>query len=355
MELLLEKELTHRSYNCGECGKKIYVLSNTDGVDIYQVKDNKLLASFVKFQSIIDLFLSYDERYLIALCASKETHCFDLETKKHISTFAYFCSKNEEIISLTTSLDKNELIIISSKSTLENSSHLLRLSIPTFNFISSVVLSDKFIHIRKNNIFNHYYLISKNDKIKCFDANYNFIDNISLNSEQIGIKNCIALDNPKRLLVQDLRKVFILNSKYELFDEFSLTNNDQFIKKYQSPNDILKLNTNEDIDIILNSEIIYSSGLFKNRFLVYISNNILLNNQCLKIFDLSLSKEILKLKTMTTIKTVLLLPEKIIISGNEGTYLFSEKEKSELIIFNPLINSLSTIHKKRLIDSNNTT
>ena len=349
MNLSLIKELSRHSYICGEQSSKYYYLANEDGIDIYNLKDNTLLFSFVNFQAIIEILVTYDERFLICLNRNDELLCFDLINKEHVTTLTNFTNNYGHILSLTTSINRKEVIIIYSDNKDKNKSKMIRLSIPLFNLISVTSFENKFISIRKSKVFSHYYLIN-NNKISYYDLNFSYIGNISLNTDILNIKNCISLDSPKRLLIQDFKKVYLLNSKYELYDEFSLINNDSFIMKYRSPEDVLNLKLEDDISIIFDSDICYSTGVYKDKYLVSLSNNILLKKPRFKLFDFSTTELLVNLKILSNISTVLLLPNYILISGSNGTYLFNENEKSELIISNPNTSSLGIIHKERLIN-----
>ena len=349
MKLFYKKQFNLKSYLASTKGSKIFALANEEGVDIFDMENKKQISSIVNFSYIKDIFFSNKEKYLIILNAENNLYCFDIENQIEISRLTNIESKFGNLLSLTTSLYDDELIILCRDKDKTSKTKLLTFSLPSLKLISIKETEYFSKLVRKSDIFNHYYLIGFDDTISYYDEDFSYLGNIKKSDDAFNIKRCVSITSPNRLIVQDFKKLYVYNSKYELVDEITLISENTLSKSIKQIEDDIDNSRKINFELFKNAKLVFSFGIYKNNYSLSIIDNLLTTDTSINLHNIDTSESLYCENILTDIKTILILNDSILISGLCGTYVFSDDEKNSDtdIITNQV--SLNLLHKTNLI------
>lgn len=351
MELIYEKEINLKSYCASDKGKNIFALATEEGVDIFDKQTKKLIRSIINFSDILDVFITCEDEFIIILDKYSNLYCYDLNTGLKINEYKKISILNKKILSITTSIDNNKLIILYSNDDKKYNTEICIFHLPTLKIIQVILKEYEYKLIRKSEVFNSYYLFGADDTIHHYDEEINYIGEIKKSENMFNIKNCISLSNPNRLIIQDLKKIYIYNYMYKLIDEMSLTKKEIDNSLYKKLEDNLSNIDDFDISIFNDGEIIFSIGIISDKYILSITDNLLLTKANLSIHKIENSEKLYQEKISTEIRNILIIDDQILISGKQGTYLFRVDESDSSLKKENNI-PLGILHRSYLISKN---
>ena len=345
MELIYEKDLNQRSYIASTKSTNYFALATSEGVDIFNSENKKLLFSIVNFSDIKDLIITGNEKYLIIINSKQNIYCYDLDSRVELSRIENFGMKYGKLLSLTTSINDKELIILSFDKEIKDKTLIYTFSLPSLKLNNVYDELPQAKIIRKDKQFKKYFLVSFLDDVYFLDESLNIEGTLEKSLDVFNIKEIVSINNPIRLIVQDFKKLYVYNLQFNLVDEITLVSNNPIskdIKFIESFDDDPTINFRKFID----SKLVFSFGIFKNNYSLCVVDNLLASSTSLNLNDINTSATICSKKLLTPIGAILILDDDIIISGTDGTYIF-RLENSDTLNLNEV--SLGMLHKTNLI------